>query len=141
MSNNHEDSGDGRYMALTHDIRVFVDPAYLEDRSDPDASQFVWAYTIEIHNEGSQTVQLKERYWKIIDGNGKVEHVQGSGVVGEQPVLRPGDVFEYTSGCPLETNSGFMVGRYTMEAQGNESFDIEIPAFSLDLPGSHRVVN
>lgn len=134
-------SDDGRYMALTRGIRVLVDPAYLEDRSDPEAHQFVWSYTIEIRNEGSQTVQLKERYWKIIDANGKIEHVNGSGVVGEQPIINPGEVFEYTSGCPLETNSGFMVGRYTMESLQNETFDIDIPAFALDLPGSRRVVN
>ncbi|NRB32172.1 MAG: Co2+/Mg2+ efflux protein ApaG [Rhizobiaceae bacterium] len=134
-------SDDGRYMALTRDIRVLVDPAYLEERSDPDAHQFVWAYTIEIRNEGQQTVQLKERYWKIIDANGKVEHVRGSGVVGEQPVINPGEVFEYTSGCPLETDSGFMVGHYTMELLQNETFDIDIPAFALDLPSTPRVVN
>ena len=143
MSNqsNQAISDDGRYMALTRDIRVFVDPAYLEDRSDPDAHQFVWAYTIEIRNEGSQTVQLKERYWKIIDANGKIEHVRGSGVVGEQPFINPGEVFEYTSGCPLETNSGFMVGHYTMESLQKETFDIDIPAFALDLPSARRVVN
>ena len=134
-------SDDGRYMALTRNIRVLVDPEYLEDRSDPQANQFMWAYTIEIRNEGSQTVQLKERYWEITDSNGKVEHVQGSGVVGEQPTLQPGEMFEYTSGCPLETNSGFMVGHYTMESNLNETFDIDIPAFALDLPSAHRVVN
>ena len=143
MSNhsNQAISDDGRYMALTRDIRVLVDPAYLEDRSDPEAHQFVWSYTIEIRNEGSPIVQLKERYWKIIDANGKIEHVRGAGVVGEQPIINPGEVFEYTSGCPLETDSGFMVGRYTMESPQNGTFDIDIPAFALDLPSIRRVVN
>ena len=134
-------SEDGRYMALTRGIRVLVDPAYLEEQSDPDANRFVWAYTIEIINEGSQTVQLKERYWQITDGMGKVEYVKGAGVVGEQPVLKPGDSFEYTSGCPLATNSGFMAGRYTMLAESQERFDIDIPAFALDLPDRNQAVN
>ena len=143
MSQDHSQtsSSDGRYMAVTNDIRVFVDPTYLEDRSDPEASQYVWAYTIEIRNEGSQTVQLKERFWEITDGNGKVEFVQGPGVVGEQPVLEPGDAFEYTSGCPLATDSGFMVGHYTMQSDNNSTFNIDIPAFALDLPTTKRVMN
>ena len=102
MSNNQAISGDGRYMTLTRDIRVLVDPAYLEDRFDPEASQYVWAYTIEIRNEGSQSVQLKERYWEITDANCKVEHVKGTCVVGEQPTIRLGEAYEYISGCPLE---------------------------------------
>ena len=141
MSREQSISGDGRYMALTRDIRVLVDPTYLEDRSDPDAGQYVWAYTIEIRNEGHQTVQLKERFWEITDGNGKVEIVQGSGVVGEQPVLAPGDAYEYTSGCPLSTDSGFMVGHYTMQRDDQATFNIDIPAFALDLPTARRVVN
>ncbi|NKB51517.1 MAG: Co2+/Mg2+ efflux protein ApaG [Rhizobiaceae bacterium] len=143
MSQNESQAttSDGRYMALTHNIRVFVEPAYLEDRSDPEAGQHVWAYTIEIRNEGRQTVQLKERCWEITDGNGKIEMVQGAGVVGEQPVLKPGDAFEYTSGCPLGTDSGFMVGRYTMQSADNTTFEIDIPAFALDLPTARRVMN
>ncbi len=141
MSQEQSISGDGRYMALTRDIRVLVDPTYLEDRSDPDAGQYVWAYTIEIRNEGHQTVQLKERFWEITDGNGKVEIVQGTGVVGEQPVLAPGDAYEYTSGCPLSTDSGFMVGHYTMQRDDQATFNIDIPAFALDLPTARRVVN
>ena len=128
-------------MAVTRDIRVLVDPIYLEEQSEPDENRYVWAYTIEIINEGSQSVQLQERYWKITDSNGKVEYVKGAGVVGEQPVLNPGDSFEYTSGCPLATNSGFMVGHYTMVANGHERFDINIPAFALDLPDNGQVVN
>ncbi|MEP1206921.1 MAG: Co2+/Mg2+ efflux protein ApaG [Rhizobiaceae bacterium] len=135
------ESADGRYMALTRNIRVFVDPTYLEDRSDPETGQYVWAYTIEIRNEGSQTVQLMERFWKITDGNGKVELVQGPGVVGEQPVLEPGDAFEYTSGCPLNTDSGFMVGHYSMQQGDDVIFNIDIPAFALDLPTARRVMN
>ena len=143
MSNhsNQAISDDGRYMALTRDIRVLVDPAYLEDRSDPEAHQFVWSYTIEIRNEGSQIVQLKERYWKIIDANGRVQEVRGVGVVGEQPLLEPGDEYTYTSGCPLPTPSGVMLGAYEMSKETGERFDISVPVFSLDSPGMSNALH
>ena len=126
---------------MTHNIQILMKPAYLKDQSHPKSDQFIWTYTIEIRNEGARVVQLRERFWEITDANGKVQHVQGSGVVGEQPVLHPGDAFEYTSGCPLSTSSGFMVGHYTMQAQNAETFDVNIPAFALDTPMAPRVMN
>ena len=129
------------YRAITRNIEVSVEPFYLGDRSDPDDNHYVWAYRVTIANHSAEHVQLLSRYWHITDGAGKVEEVRGAGVVGEQPQLDPGDSYQYTSGCPLSTPSGFMVGRYTMRNARGEQFDIEIPAFSLDLPGKPRSVN
>ncbi len=129
------------YRAETEGIEVVVEPFYLEDRSDPSDSHFVWAYRVTIANNSDATAQLISRYWQITDGNGRVEEVVGDGVVGEQPELRPGDSYQYTSGCPLATSSGFMVGRYTMVDNGGRRFDIAIPAFSLDIPDSLRTIN
>src|SRR5262245_11658337 len=120
------------YQAVTRDIRVNVTPRFLPERSSPDNGYFFWAYTIEITNHGSETVQLKTRHWKITDAHGRLQEVRGPGVVGEQPVLKPGESFEYTSGVPLPTPSGFMHGSYGMETTEGENFDIEVPAFSLD---------
>jgi len=122
------------YQALTQNIRVTVEPFYLEDQSTPADAHFVWAYQVRIENVGSETVQLKNRHWRITDALGRVQEVRGAGVVGEQPVLRPGDSFEYTSGTPLQTPSGIMAGSYEMERSGGEFFEVEIPAFSLDSP-------
>lgn len=129
------------YKAVTHDIEVTVSPSFLPEHSEPDERRFVWAYEVEIRNLGPHKVRLRNRHWRITDGNGKVEEVRGPGVVGEQPVLLPGAAFRYTSGCPLTTESGFMVGRYEMERDGGERFWIDIPAFSLDLPDVARTVN
>ena len=129
------------YRAETEGIEVVVEPFYLEDRSDPSDGHFVWAYRVTIANNSDATAQLISRYWQITDGNGRVEEVVGDGVVGEQPELRPGDSYQYTSGCPLATSSGFMVGRYTMVDNGGRRFDIAIPAFSLDIPDSLRTIN
>lgn len=129
------------YRAVTHDIEVRVEPFYLEDRSEPDENRYVWAYRITLANHSHETVTLLARYWQITDALGRVEEVHGPGVVGEQPDLEPGDSYQYTSGCPLSTPSGFMVGRYTMQTPRGLTFDIDIPAFSLDLPGSPRSVN
>jgi len=129
------------YRAVTHDIEVLVEPFYLEDRSDPAENHYVWAYRITIANNSDELVKLVSRYWHITDGLGRVEEVQGTGVVGEQPELDPGDSFQYTSGCPLSTPSGIMVGRYTMRNARGLEFDIDIPAFSLDIPGTSRSVN
>ncbi|MDE2364056.1 MAG: Co2+/Mg2+ efflux protein ApaG [Hyphomicrobiales bacterium] len=129
------------YKAVTHDIQVTVMPAYLPDQSDPDENRFVWSYTIEIANLGAATAQLVSRHWIITDGAGKREDVRGPGVVGEQPILRPGDAFRYTSGCPLTTPSGIMVGTYRMVDENGRAFDIDIPAFSLDSPFSRKVLN
>jgi ApaG protein len=122
------------YSATTNGIEVTVEPFYLEDRSDPAESRYVWAYRVTIDNQSAETVQLLSRYWKITDGLGRVEEVRGAGVVGEQPELNPGDSYQYMSGCPLSTPSGIMVGHYTMRNARDELFDIDIPAFSLDLP-------
>jgi len=129
------------YSAVTRDIEVSVEPFFLEDRSEPEDNRYFWAYRVTIVNRSEMTVQLLSRYWRITDATGHVEEVRGPGVVGEQPELNPGDSFQYTSGCPLTTPSGFMAGRYTMRAGTAERFDIEIPAFSLDLPGGAPTVN
>ncbi len=130
-----------QYEGVTRNIRVVVEPQYLEDQSKPDEGKFVWAYTIEIANEGGETVQLRDRYWKITDATGHTEEVRGPGVVGEQPILNPGDKFQYTSGCPLRTPSGIMAGHYTMVNDEGTAFQVDIPAFSLDLPGARTIVN
>jgi ApaG protein len=129
------------YKATTRAITVSVTPTYLDDQSDPDDGRWVWAYTVEIENGGEDVVQLKSRYWHITDANGHVEEVEGPGVVGEQPTLSPGDSFTYTSGCPLTTPSGFMRGHYRMQDADGALFEVEIPAFSLDLPARSRVLN
>ncbi len=123
-----------QYEKITRGIAVQVQPFYLEDQSTPEESHYVWAYRVRIENKGDETVQLRTRYWRITDARGRIQEVRGPGVVGEQPVLKPGEMFEYTSGCPLPTSSGFMVGSYQMENTGGETFDIAIPAFSLDSP-------
>lgn len=130
------------YTAITRDIEIKVTPRYLPERSSQQKGHFFWAYTISIINHGSETVQLKTRHWKITDGNGRLQEVRGAGVVGEEPVLEPGESFEYTSGVPLQTPSGFMTGSYGMVSGSGERFDVEIPAFSLDLmEGGARTLN
>lgn len=124
----------GAYAETTREITVTVQPYYLEDQSHPDERHFVWAYHVRIQNNGGQTVQLVNRHWRITDSLGNVQEVRGAGVVGEQPVLRPGESFEYTSGTPLATPSGIMVGEYQMALENGEAFDVQIPAFSLDSP-------
>ncbi|TVR98480.1 MAG: Co2+/Mg2+ efflux protein ApaG [Rhodospirillales bacterium] len=124
----------GRYSETTRGISVTVLPIYLEEQSTPEASHFVWAYHVRIENHGGETVQLISRHWQITDSRGRLQEVRGEGVVGEQPVLRPGEAFEYTSGTPLPTPSGIMVGSYQMRTEDGEQFDIRIPAFSLDSP-------
>ena len=122
------------YRETTRSITIRVEPEYLEDQSDPDEGRYVWAYHVQIENNGSETVQLVSRHWKITDGRGEIHEVRGPGVVGEQPVLHPGDSFEYTSGTPLATPSGFMQGSYQMTSPGGGEFDVAIPVFSLDSP-------
>ena len=122
------------YSSTTHSITVTVKPIFLPDQSSPSDNHFVWAYRVRIENNGRQTVQLKRRCWRITDGYGRLQEVRGAGVVGEQPVLKPGQSFEYTSGTPLPTPSGIMVGTYEMESETGELFDVDIPAFSLDSP-------
>ncbi|WP_439594418.1 Co2+/Mg2+ efflux protein ApaG [Falsiroseomonas sp.] len=126
---------DAAFTATTRGIRVTVRSFYLEDQSEPDRGHFVWAYRIAIANEGAETVQLLKRSWQITDAQGRSQQVHGEGVVGEQPVLGPGEHFEYTSGTPLPTPSGFMVGTYHMVVTATrEAFDVAVPAFSLDSP-------
>jgi ApaG protein len=129
------------YREVTRDIEVTVTPRFLSDRSSPENNYFFWAYTINLSNLGQETVQLKSRHWRITDATGKLQEVKGAGVVGEQPVLRPGDHFEYTSGVPLPTPSGFMTGSYGLVTESGENFDIAIPTFSLDCSYAGRTIN
>ncbi|MCQ2005453.1 Co2+/Mg2+ efflux protein ApaG [Rhizobium sp. NRK18] len=129
------------YRALTRDIEVVVEPYYLEEQSDPEDSRYVWGYRIVISNNSDISVRLINRYWHITDQNGQVDEVRGPGVVGEQPRLTPGDSYEYSSGCPLDTPSGVMFGHYQMATDEGELFDVDIPAFSLDTPDMTRTLN
>jgi ApaG protein len=129
------------YRTVTRQIEVKATPKFLPDRSSPENGYFFWAYTISLTNLGGETVQLKTRHWRITDAHGRLQEVRGIGVVGEQPKLGPGENFEYTSGVPLPTPSGFMAGSYGMVTEAGEAFDIEIPAFSLDLPQEGRTIN
>jgi ApaG protein len=130
------------YRAVTRNIEVKVTPRYVSERSSPDNGYFFWAYTINITNLGQDTVQLKTRHWRIVDATGKQQEVNGPGVVGEEPLLAPGESFEYTSGVPLPTPSGFMRGTYGMVQTDNRAkFEIEIPAFSLDSSHAERTIN
>ena len=129
------------YKAVTRGIRVTVEPRFVEEESSPDQKRFFFAYTVEITNLSTDRVQLRSRHWRIVDGDGKLQEVRGPGVVGKQPVLGPGETFSYTSGCPLTTPDGTMAGTYTMVTGTGESFQAEIPAFSLDSPFAKRVVH
>jgi ApaG protein len=129
------------YREITRAIQVTVEPSFVEAESSPDEGHYFWAYKIEIANLGQEVVRLRSRHWRITDANGKTEEVRGAGVVGKQPVLKPGESFAYTSGCPLTTSSGIMVGTYQMQAENGELFSIAIPAFSLDLPNATRTMN
>ncbi len=129
------------YEAQTRGFLVRVRPQYLPDQSEPGERRWVWAYHIEIVNASSGTAQLVARAWTITDAAGHVETVAGPGVVGDQPTLKPGEAYAYTSGCPLPTSSGAMVGLYVMVGDDGERFEIAIPAFSLDVPDVRRTVN
>ncbi|MFO1033595.1 MAG: Co2+/Mg2+ efflux protein ApaG [Hyphomicrobiales bacterium] len=129
------------YQAITHKFRVTVRPQFLPGRSNPDEDQFFWAYTITIENLSQGTAKLISRHWDITDARGHKQVVEGEGVVGEQPVLAPGEHFQYTSGCPLATPSGLMSGHYVMQGEAGQSFKITIPAFSLDSPHDKPALN
>ena len=129
------------YRAVTRQIEVTVEPNFMPERSSVENSRYFWSYTIVITNAGDQTVQLRTRHWIITDASGQKQEVRGEGVVGEQPVLAPGERFEYTSGVPLPTTSGFMTGRYQMVSETGERFEIDVPTFSLDCPDRSRVLN
>ena len=129
------------FSAITGFIVVTVEPSYLPGESEPDESRYVWSYRVVIENRGDRAVQLMRRAWHITDGNGQVKEVVGSGVVGQQPVIEPGEAFEYSSGCPLTTPSGIMAGRYRMDDDQGVTLDVAIPAFSLDVPDPKRLLN
>jgi len=128
-------------MIKKHKVSVLVEPIYLEDHSDPMEDSYLWAYKVKIKNDGNDTVKLISRHWKIFDSNGSFKEVRGKGVVGEQPVLEPGEEFEYTSGTPLKTSSGLMHGSYQMEDYDGKEFEVLIPAFSLDIPNKINKLN
>lgn len=121
-----EDPADG--------IRIDVETAYLDGESSPAENRYVFAYTITIHNEGDVAARLVSRYWRITDANGKVQEVSGDGVVGEQPYLKPGEGFQYTSGAQLETSMGTMTGRYGMVDAHGSRFEASVPEFLLTTP-------
>ncbi|MEM1370668.1 MAG: Co2+/Mg2+ efflux protein ApaG [Pseudomonadota bacterium] len=129
------------YEATTSGIRVFVEPEFLEDQSTPDEGYYFWAYTVKITNETEASVRLKSRSWVITDADGRSENVRGPGVVGKMPRIQPGESFTYTSGCPLATPSGIMVGTYEMEDEDGAEFTVNVPAFSLDSKYTVRSVN
>jgi ApaG protein len=129
------------YSETTRSIKITVRPFYLEQHSAPEENRYVWAYHVRIENAGSETVQLQNRHWRITDATGRLQEVRGPGVVGEQPVLAPGESFEYTSACPLPTPSGIMVGDYEMTTATGERFLAHVPAFSLDSPQTPTRLN
>ena len=122
------------YSKTTNGVTVTVTPYFLEDQSSPLESHYVWAYQVNIKNTSSATMKLNHRNWIIIDANGKIINVRGEGVVGEFPILHPGESFEYTSGTPLKTTNGIMQGFYLMSHENGEQLKIDIPTFSLDSP-------
>ena len=129
------------YEQRTKDVIVRVEPDYLDEQSSPSESRFIWAYTVEIQNCTDVDLQVVERFWQIADSRGQVQEVRGSGVVGEQPVLRPGETFRYTSGAPLTAPSGMMMGNYGMQTPEGDTFTVDIPPFLLDSPHQPSVLN
>ena len=129
------------YERIKRGIRVLVKPSFLDDQSDPEEGRFLWSYMVTIENKGSETVQLLSRYWHISDAAGRVQEVRGPGVVGAQPILEPGQSFQYTSGCPLPTASGAMSGHYDMRAVSGDGFSVEIPLFLLESPHERRQIH
>jgi ApaG protein len=127
-----------RYEEITRDIKIAVEPNFLDDQSEPEESRYLWSYRVTIENKSQIAVQLLSRYWRITDARGRIREVRGEGVIGEQPVIAPGRAFEYTSGAPLETASGFMTGTYHMRASTGESFEVGIPMFALESPYEAR---
>ena len=129
------------YSKTTNGVTVTVTPYFLDDQSSPQESHFVWAYQVNIKNSGNSSIKLNRRNWLIIDANGKVINVQGEGVVGEFPIIEPGESYEYTSGTPLKTNNGIMQGFYLVSQDNGEKLKIDIPAFSLDSPYNKKNVH
>ena len=124
------------YQERTRSIEISVEPFYIDEQSVPEEHRFVFGYRIKITNGGAEAVRLVARRWQITDANGQTIEVAGPGVVGQQPVLEPGQEFEYASGTPLPTPSGFMAGSYEMVSSSGERFEVQIPPFSLDAPGA-----
>jgi ApaG protein len=122
------------YSKTTHKIKVTALPQFVPEQSFPDDNLYVWIYTIIIENQSEDIVQLLSRYWHIVDSFGDVSEVRGKGVIGEQPLIKPGTFYEYTSSCQLKNNSGIMGGKYFFQNLNNQQFEVEIPAFSLDVP-------
>lgn len=129
------------YSETTHDIRVTVYSIYLDGQSTPKQNQYIWAYHVRIENLGDETVHLKTRHWKITDTYGQTHEVNGAGVVGELPIIKPGEEYEYTSGVPLTAPSGVMIGFYKMQKESGEIIDVFVPPFSLDSPHETISVN
>ncbi|WP_230532258.1 Co2+/Mg2+ efflux protein ApaG [Microvirga roseola] len=129
------------YKAITRGISVTVTPRYMPEESSPDDGRYFFAYTVEIINTSLERVQLRARCWTVTDERGRVQEVRGAGVVGEEPILGPGESFSYTSGCPLTTPGGTMQGSYVMETASGDVFNAEIPAFSLDVPRTNRILH
>ncbi len=129
------------YQETTRGIRVAVEPSFLDDQSEPEERRYVWAYHVTIENRGAEAVQLLSRYWRITDSQGRTREVRGPGVIGAQPTIAPGNSYEYSSGAPLETPSGFMTGSYQMRTPSGESFDVAIPMFALESPFEMRQVH
>ena len=129
------------YETTTRSIRITVQPEYQAEQSEPADNQYFWSYTIDIFNEGTEPVTLRSRHWRITDANGRTEEVRGPGVIGQQPLIEPGKSFSYTSGCPLRTPQGLMVGSYQMMDSKGGMFDVAIPAFSLDSPYMRPTLN
>ncbi len=122
-------------------IWVHVDPFYMADESDPHHNHFFWGYRVNIRNDGSQTVKLTERFWRIVDSNGSIQEISGIGVVGEQPVLAPGESYGYASGATMTRPSGIMEGHYVMVTESGEAFKVPVPAFSLDSPHENSALH
>ncbi len=129
------------YRETTHGIEITARPEFLDTESEPRELRWFWAYTIIIANHSEATVQLESRFWRITNARGEVKEVSGEGVIGETPTMAPGDSFQYTSGCPLNTASGTMVGHYVMRRDDGARLITKIPAFSLDVPNSSRILN
>ena len=129
------------YTKTTHGIVITATPRFLPDESKPEQGRYFWAYTIDIANQSTRTVQLISRWWHITDGDGRSQDVRGQGVIGEQPVIAPQEQFSYTSGCPLHTPHGIMVGQFGMVDADGQAFDVDIPAFPLHSPHVNQVLN
>lgn len=125
----------------TGNVIVRVEPDFLPEQSSPSEGRFIWAYTVEIENQGDIELQVVERFWQIADSHGMVQEVRGEGVVGEKPVLQPGETFRYTSGAPLSAPSGMMLGTYSMKAPDGEPFAVDIPPFALDGPVNSQIIH